>query len=149
VDTELEAAQRQVPAEDVIVMPVRGPKKKRRNDRKLAAERRRQMKEPSQNQDGCLKQETVTRRGTSRRAEVAWQTKETGRKMSGRPRIAWRKRSVGRSCIRSKDEERIRRLRERRKKGNKEHRLQTAVTSGEKVSTKNAIGSVDQDSDRT
>jgi hypothetical protein len=38
----------------------------------------------------------ICRPNRTRRVKVAWQTKETCRKMPGRPRIAWRKKSVGR-----------------------------------------------------
>jgi hypothetical protein len=84
----------EVSVEDAEVMPVGEPKKKRRKDRKLAAESSRQMNEWTQ--DGYWKGLTVARRGTSHRVKVAWQTKETSRKMSGSPRVTWRKRSVSR-----------------------------------------------------
>jgi predicted phage tail protein len=40
VDTKPEAVQKEVPKEDAAVKPVRGPKKKRHKDRKLAPEPR-------------------------------------------------------------------------------------------------------------
>jgi hypothetical protein len=80
VDRKPEAAQRDVLREDAAMMPGREPTKKRRKDRKLAAERTRQMKEWPQNQNGCLKRVAVARRRTSRRAEVARPTKETERR---------------------------------------------------------------------
>jgi hypothetical protein len=69
-------------------MPVGEPKKKRRKDRKLSVERRRQRKKMAQNQVGYRKLLAIAHRGTSRCVKVARQTKETGRKMSGRPREA-------------------------------------------------------------
>jgi hypothetical protein len=109
------AERREFPVEDAEVMPVGELKKKRRRDRKLAAERSRQMNERAQCQDWCRRRGLpIAHRGTSHHVKVTWQTKETGKKMSGHPRIAWHKRSVGRrNCIRSKYEERIQRLRER------------------------------------
>jgi hypothetical protein len=54
VEAKPEVAQQQeVPVKDAEVMPVGEPKKKRRRDRKLTAERRRQMNERTQCQDGC------------------------------------------------------------------------------------------------
>jgi hypothetical protein len=87
----------------------------------------------------------VTRRRTSHCAKVAWQTKETGRKMSGHPRIAWHKRSVSRrNCIRTKYEERIRRLRECADSSQRKNGMadggRRPLYQKKKVPTKNAIG---------
>jgi hypothetical protein len=69
--------EEEVPAVGAEVMSVREPKKKRRRDRKLAAEHHRQMKERTQ--DGCRGRLVVAHRGTSRRVDVAKQKKSAGR----------------------------------------------------------------------
>jgi hypothetical protein len=72
-DRKPEAAQRdEVPKVDAEVMPVGEPKRERRRDRKLAAERRRQ--EPKCGPQNKL---VVARRGTTRRAKVARQMENT------------------------------------------------------------------------
>jgi hypothetical protein len=71
-DRKPEAAkQRKAPAENATVKPVGEPKKKRRWDRKLAAEQRRQKTKTSPRENcGPQTRLAVTRRGT-RRANVA------------------------------------------------------------------------------
>jgi hypothetical protein len=97
VDTKPKVAQEEEdPKEDAKVMPVGEPKKKRRKERKMAAERQCQRKERAQNQVEYWKLLAVACRGTSQRVKEAWQTMETVRKMPSCPRIAWCKRSVGR-----------------------------------------------------
>jgi hypothetical protein len=95
VDRKPEVAeQREVPVEDAEVMPVGKPKKKRRRDRKLAAERRRQKNERAQCQDGCqTKGLAVARRGTSHHATVARQMhKRSDKRMTRRAEVVWRMR---------------------------------------------------------
>jgi hypothetical protein len=54
LDRKPKAAEKQeVPVKDAEVIPVGELKKKRRRDQKLAVERRRQMNEQTQCQDGC------------------------------------------------------------------------------------------------
>jgi hypothetical protein len=84
-----EAAQKaEVPAENAEVMPVGEPKKKRRRDRKLAAEHRRQKTNTS-TRENCGPQErlAVTHRGRTRRAKMARKT-QIDRKMSRRATVA-------------------------------------------------------------
>jgi hypothetical protein len=72
-DRKPEVAQKEeVPTENAEVIPVGEPRKKRRKDRKPAAERRRQ-KLMDLMRENCRPQKklAVARRGTSRRAEVA------------------------------------------------------------------------------
>jgi hypothetical protein len=69
VDMRPEAVQ-QVPREDATVMPVGGPKKRRR-DRNPDARHRGKPKERTQGKDGCRKNLVAARRGTTRRAAVA------------------------------------------------------------------------------
>jgi hypothetical protein len=88
VDRKPEAAEeRQVPKENAEVIPVREPRKKRRKDRKLAAERRLQMKEWTQGKDGCRRRLATARRGTSHHAEVA-QKMQADKKMPRRATVA-------------------------------------------------------------
>jgi hypothetical protein len=89
LDTKPEAAQREeVPVEDAEVIPVGEPKKKRRRDRKLAAQHRRQKPNTS-TQENCGPQTrlAVTRRGTTCRAKVARKA-PIDRKMSRRATVA-------------------------------------------------------------
>jgi hypothetical protein len=76
MDMKPEAAQREeVPVDDAKVMPVGEPKNKRRRDRKLAAERRRQKpKDKTREKCGSQKRLAVPRRRTSRRAKLARKT---------------------------------------------------------------------------
>jgi hypothetical protein len=82
------AQQREVPVEDAEEMPVGESKKKRRRDRKLAAERRHQ--EPN-----CAPQKKLAaaRRGTRHCAEVA-QKMQTDKKMPRRATVARRMRDI-------------------------------------------------------
>jgi hypothetical protein len=75
-DRKPEAAkQREVPVDDADVMPVGEPKKKRRRDRKLSAEHRRQKPKTSTRENfGPQKRLAVARRGTTRREKVARKT---------------------------------------------------------------------------
>jgi hypothetical protein len=84
-DRKPEAAQQEeVPLEDAEVMSVGEPKKKRRRDRKLAAQHHRQKPETSIRENcGPHKRLAVARTGTSRRVEVARQ-KKTSRNMPRR-----------------------------------------------------------------
>jgi hypothetical protein len=71
------AKQQEVPVDDAELMPVGEPKKKRRRDRKLAAEQRRQKPKTSTRENcGPQKRLAVARRGTSRREKVTRHTKE-------------------------------------------------------------------------
>jgi hypothetical protein len=72
-DTKPEAAEeRQVPEENATVMPVEEPKKKRRRDRRLAAEcRRHKQKISTLESCGPPKELGVARRRTTRRVKVA------------------------------------------------------------------------------
>jgi hypothetical protein len=63
------AEQREVPAEDTMIMPVREPRKWHK-DRKLAMEHRCQKKEQTQCQYGSRGKLAVAHRGTSHRATV-------------------------------------------------------------------------------
>jgi hypothetical protein len=87
------------PKEDAEVVPVGEPKKKRRKDRKLAAERRHQMKERTQSHGGCRKRPAVARKGTSRRAKWARQEQETDKRMPRRATVARRKRDIVRKNL--------------------------------------------------
>jgi hypothetical protein len=79
-------------------MPVGEPKKKRRKDRKLAAEHRRQKPKTS-TRENCEPQKrlAVARSGSSRRGKVTQHTKETDRKISRRAAVARRKRDIART----------------------------------------------------
>jgi hypothetical protein len=95
LDTKPEAAQQEeVPVEDAEVIPVGEPKKKRRRDRKLAAEHRHQKTNTS-TRENCGPQERldIARRGTSHRAKVARKT-PTDRKMRHRTTVARRMRNI-------------------------------------------------------
>jgi hypothetical protein len=72
------AEQREVPAENATVMPVGEPKKKRRMDRKLAAERRRQEPKHTKRING---------RPQEKLASACWN-------VSRRVTVAWRKRNI-------------------------------------------------------
>jgi hypothetical protein len=85
------AEERQVPEEIAEVMPVGEPRKKRRKDQKLVAERRRQMKERAQ--DGCQRRLAAARRGKSQRAEVA-RKMQADKKMPRRATVARRMRDI-------------------------------------------------------
>jgi hypothetical protein len=91
-DRKPEAAQKvEVPAEKATVMPVGEPKKKRRSDRKLAAEFRRQKPKISTRENcGPQKRLAVARRGRTRPAKVARKT-PIDRKMPRRATVVWRK----------------------------------------------------------
>jgi hypothetical protein len=94
-DRKPEAAkQRQAPVDDAEVMPVGEPKKKRRRDRKLAAEHRRQKPKTSARENcGPQKRMAVARRGTTSRAKMARKT-QIDSKMSRRATVARRKRDI-------------------------------------------------------
>jgi hypothetical protein len=96
-DRKPEAAQKdEIPAEDAEVMPAGEPKKKRRRDRKLAAERRRQEPKDTKRINGGPQEKlAVARRETSHRATVARQNdKRSGKKMSRRATVARRTRDT-------------------------------------------------------
>jgi hypothetical protein len=65
VNKEPEAEHREVPKEEAVTMSV-GRLRKRRRDRNLAAKRRQKPK------DGSWRKSAAARRGTTRRAKVAW-----------------------------------------------------------------------------
>jgi hypothetical protein len=101
LDKKPEAAQQEeVPIDDAEVIPVREPKKKRRRDRKLAAEHRRQKTKPSP-RENCGPQErlAIARTGSSRHGRVTRHTKEIDRKMSRRATVARRKRDIVRENL--------------------------------------------------
>jgi hypothetical protein len=88
----------EAPAENATVMPVTEPKKKRRRDRKLAAEHRRQKPNTSTRENcGPHNRLTVARSGSNRRGRVKRHTKEIDRKMSRRATVARRKRDIVKS----------------------------------------------------
>jgi hypothetical protein len=89
-DRKPEAAQEEeVPLQDAEVMPVGEPKKKRRRDRKLAAQHRRQKTETSIRENcGPHIRLVVARSGSSRRGRVTRHTKETDRRMPRRATVA-------------------------------------------------------------
>jgi hypothetical protein len=94
------AEQREVPLDDAEVMPVGEPKKKRRRDRKLAAEHRRQKPKTSTRENcGPQKRLAVALSGSSRREKLTWRTKEIDRKMSRRATVARRKRDTVRKNL--------------------------------------------------
>jgi hypothetical protein len=98
VDRKPEAAkQREAPVDDAKVMPVGEPKKKRRRDRQLAVEHRRQKTNTS-TRDNCGPQKSlaVARSGLSRRGRVTRHMKETDRKMPRRATVARRMRDISR-----------------------------------------------------
>jgi hypothetical protein len=93
------AKQREVSVDDAELMPVGEPKKKRRRDRKLAAEHRRQKPKTSTRENcGPQKRLVVARRGMSRRAKVARKT-PIDWKMSRRAIVARRKRDIVRKNL--------------------------------------------------
>jgi hypothetical protein len=99
VDIKPEAAEREVPTEDAEVMPVGEPKKKRRRDRKPAAERRCHKPKTSTRENcGPQKRLVVARRGTSRREKVTRHTKETD-KMPRRMRDIFRPNTAHRAGV--------------------------------------------------
>jgi hypothetical protein len=88
-ERKLEAAkQREVPVDEAELMPVGEPKKKRRRDRKLVAEHRRQKPKTSTRKNcGPQKRLAITHRGTTRHAKVARKA-PIDRKMSRCPTVA-------------------------------------------------------------
>jgi hypothetical protein len=77
-----------VPKEDAEVMPVGKPKRKRRRDRKLAAERRRhKLKDKTLEKCGSQKRLAVARRETSHRAKVVRQKENVVGRNHTRPMI--------------------------------------------------------------
>jgi hypothetical protein len=100
-DRKPEAAQKtEVPAENATVMPVGEPKKKRRRDRKLAAEHHGQKPKTSTRENcGPQKRLAVARSWSSRRGKVTRHTKETDRKMTRRATAAPRKRDIMRKNL--------------------------------------------------
>jgi hypothetical protein len=96
LDMKPEAAQQEeVPEEDAKVMPVGEPRTKRRRDRKMAAQHRRQKpKEFTPENCGPQKRMAVTRSGSSRRGKVTWHTKEVDQKMPRRAKVARRIRDI-------------------------------------------------------
>jgi hypothetical protein len=88
-DRKPEGAQKaEVPAQKATVMPVGEPKKKRRRDRKLAAEHRRQKPKASKLENcGPQKRLDFTYRGRTCRAKMARKT-QIDRKMSRRSTVA-------------------------------------------------------------
>jgi hypothetical protein len=95
VDRKPEAAeQREVPIDDAEVMPVGEPMKKRRRDRKMAAERRRQKPKTSTRENcGPQKRLAVAHRGRTRRAKMARKTPRD-KKMPRRATVARRMRDT-------------------------------------------------------
>jgi hypothetical protein len=89
VEIKSEATE-EVRAEDAEVMPVGEPKKKRRRDRKLAAEHcRQELKDTKRINGGPQGKLAVARREISHRATVAWQNdKRSSRKMSRFVKVA-------------------------------------------------------------
>jgi hypothetical protein len=76
-----EVADEEVPLEDAVVMPVGEPRKRRRDQRHLAAKRRQKKEEErTQSKNGCRKDLVAPRRGTTRRATVAWRRRNILRK---------------------------------------------------------------------
>jgi hypothetical protein len=95
LDTKPEAAQRkEVPVEDAEVIQVGELKKKRRRDRKLAAQHRREKTNTS-TRDNCGPQKRldVARRGTSHRATVA-RKMQADQRMPSRATLARRMRHI-------------------------------------------------------
>jgi hypothetical protein len=88
------AQDEKVPVEVAAVMPVGESKKKRRRDRKLAAERRRQKpKNLTQENYETQKKLAVARRGTTHHAEVA-RKMQADKKMPRRATVARRMRDI-------------------------------------------------------
>jgi hypothetical protein len=88
--------EEEVPAENATVMPVGEPKKKRRRDRELAVERRRQEPKDTKRINGRPQEKlAVARRGTSHSATVARQKgKRSDIRMSRRATVARRTRDI-------------------------------------------------------
>jgi hypothetical protein len=80
-------AHEEVPLEDAPRIPVREPRKRRR-DRNLDARRRRKQNERTQNKDGCRKSLVTADRRTTRRTKVAWRKRSILRK-------SWTQRNCG------------------------------------------------------
>jgi hypothetical protein len=78
-----EVAHQEVPREDAAVMPVGGPRKRRR-DRNPDARRQGKPKEETQGKDGCRKNLVPARRGTTRRAAVARRRRDFVKKVRTR-----------------------------------------------------------------
>jgi hypothetical protein len=89
-DRKPEAAeQREAPIDGATVIPVGEPKKKRRRDRKLAAEHRPPKPKTSIRENrGPQKRLAVACSGSSRHGKVTRHTKETDRKMTCRAKVA-------------------------------------------------------------
>jgi hypothetical protein len=95
-----EAKQREAPVNGAEVIPIEEPKKKRRRDRKLAAEHRRQKSKTSTRENcGPHKRLAVARSGSSRRGRVTRHAKEIDQKMSRRATVARRKRDIVKSYL--------------------------------------------------
>jgi hypothetical protein len=93
------AEEYKAPAENSTVMPVGEPKKKRRRDRKLAAQHRRQKPKTSTRENcGPQRRLAVARRGTSRRAKVA-RKRPIDWKISRRATVARRMRDIMRKNL--------------------------------------------------
>jgi hypothetical protein len=87
--------QRKAPVDDAEVMPVGEPKKKRRRDRKMAAERRRQKPKTSTRENcGSEKRLAVARSASARHGRVTRHMKEIDRKMPRRATVARRMRDI-------------------------------------------------------
>jgi hypothetical protein len=72
VEMKPETAHEAVPLEDTARMPVGEPRKRRRDRRHLAAQRRQKKEqERTQSKNGCRKDLVAARRGVTRRAQVA------------------------------------------------------------------------------
>jgi hypothetical protein len=99
-------------SEDVVVMPVKGLKKRRRG-RKSTAGRHRKPKELTQGYFGSLRRVMVAGKRTSRHATVAWLKRKLFRRsgtqencgsacwknMSHHTTVAWRKRNIPRNIL--------------------------------------------------
>jgi hypothetical protein len=89
VEMKPEVAHEEVPLEDAVVMPVGEPRKRRRDQRHLAAQRRQKKEEErTQSKNECRKDLVAARRGTTRRATVAWRKRNIERK-------SWTQRNCG------------------------------------------------------
>jgi hypothetical protein len=108
----------EIPKEDAAVMPVGGPRKRRRVCN-MAAEHRQKRKERTRGNRGYRRKSAVAWRNMSCHIKMAWRKRKliriiqtqincgprkrltvTGRKMTSRATVAWRSENVRKDCTR-------------------------------------------------
>jgi hypothetical protein len=95
VEMKPKAAHEEVPVKDAARMPVGEPRKRRRDRRHLAAQRRqKKLHKRTQSKDGCRRNLVAANRGATRRAAVARSRNILSRKETTREYCGSRKRLV-------------------------------------------------------